>query len=179
MVSASGAFFLHSQVTRRLLSWLPSRVSWGSEKRRRGDGSQRARREESAPPKPRSRLWPTRLERLLAVTVGPKARLEVEERRRGKWARRLLSVVVSAPLPSSLRFGLLVAGEEIRRKWARVVQVRTLRSRVRASEKISKWSQLNQGVDWPRDEEDFENYLTDLLLENRVRSVFEKPVWAS
>jgi hypothetical protein len=174
VVSASGASFLHSQVTRRHLSWLPNQVSRGSEKRRRGDGSQRARREESAPPKPRSMRWPTSLERQLAVTVGPKARLDMEERGKGKRARRLHSVVVSAHLPSSLRFGLLVAGEEIRRKWARVVRARTLRSRVRAAEKISKWSQLNKGVDWPRDEEDFENYLTDLLLENRVRSVFEK-----
>ncbi len=83
-------------------------------------------------------------------------------------------MVVSAHLPSSQRLSLLTSDDEIRRRCARGLRASTLRSRVRAAEKISKWSPLSKGVDWPRDEEDFENQLTDLLLENRARSVFEE-----
>jgi hypothetical protein len=172
--STSGAVFLHSQVTRNLLSWLPVQVCRGSVKRRREEDSQRVRREDLVPPKPSSMRWPTSLERRLASTVGPKARQDLEEKEKGKWARRLHSLVVSACLPTSQRLGLLNSDDEIRRKCARGIRASTLRSRVRAAEKISKWSQLSKGVDWLRDEEDFENYLTDLLLENRARSVFEE-----
>jgi hypothetical protein len=130
--------------------------------------------QELVPPRPRSMRWLTSLQRQLAATVGPKARQDLQEKAKGKWARRLRSVAVSARLPSSQRLGLLTSDDGIRRRCARRIRASTLRSRVRAVEKISKWSQLSGGVGWPRDEEDFENYLTYLLLENRARSVFKE-----
>jgi hypothetical protein len=118
--------------------------------------------------------WPTSLERRLASAVGPKARQDLEEKEKGKWARRLHSVVVSARLPSSQRLVLMTSDDEVRRRCPRGIRASTLRSRVRAAEKISKWSQLSRESPWPRDEDGLENYLTDLLLENRARSVFKE-----
>jgi ATP-dependent RNA circularization protein (DNA/RNA ligase family) len=48
---------------------------------------------------------------------------------------------------------------------------------MRAAAGILKWTQLSRGVDWPSDEERFENYHADPLLGIRVRSVFEEARW--
>ncbi len=117
------------------------------------------------PPPPARPLYGSRLRKAEALEGDPQARQKAEEAERKKWMSRLVEGLRAVGAPSVVKASLSKHAVELLELQIGSKRAGTLRARVRSWGKYREWLQLAYGIDHPRDDYQFLDYVLDRRAE--------------
>ncbi len=121
------------------------------------------------PPPPVRPLYGSRLRKAEALEGDPQARQKAEEAERKKWMDKLLAGLRAVGAPSVEKAALSKHAAELLELQIGTKRAGTLRARVRSWSKYREWLQLAHGLNHPRDDFQFLDYVLDRRAEPSSR----------